>query len=202
MAYSDFTLEETIKRFSLSQAFSSLFIDLSYPEISPWLHETLATSLRLALPSGNEKARSEFAIAPILLEIEKAFSKEIFIFSGKNLDVDRNLGLHGECDFILSRGTVPLIIQAPILGIVEAKKDDIDGGIGQCAAQMVGAQRFNQRHEQKKSCTYGCVTSGEIWQFLKLSGELLTIDSDRYYINQVEKIVGCLRAIVEEALEN
>ncbi len=202
MAYRDFTLEAVIENFSLSQEFLPLFAHLAPRDVSPWLQETLATSLRLALPSGNEKARSEFAIAPILLEVERNFPTEIFIFSGKSLDVDRSLGLWGECDFIIGRGNWPLAIQAPILAIVEAKKDDIEQGLGQCAAQMLGAQMFNQKHGRHFSRTYGCVTSGEIWQFLKLEEKVLTMDSDRYYIHQVEKIVGCLRAIVEEALAN
>ncbi|NJK35753.1 MAG: hypothetical protein HC919_12865 [Oscillatoriales cyanobacterium SM2_2_1] len=46
------------------------------------------------------------------------------------------------------------------------------------------------------------MTTGEDWQFMKLEDRVVHIDCDRYYINQVEKIVGCLRAIVEEALAN
>ena len=36
-------------------------------------------------------------------------------------------------------------IQAPVHTIVEAKKEDINGGIAQCIAEMVAAQIFNER---------------------------------------------------------
>lgn len=31
---------------------------------------------------------------------------------------------------------------------------------------------------------------------LKLVGQVVSIDSDRYYINEIEKIIGCLQAIL------
>lgn len=39
---------------------------------------------------------------------------------------------------------------------------------------------------------YGCVTTGEDWQFLKLEQNIITFDNKRYYINEVEKILGVL----------
>ncbi len=200
MAYKDFTLEQVTTQFGLTQEFLPLFRGIKTFEPSPWLQETLSLSLRLALPSGNEKARSEFIIAPILLELERSYPNDIFIFSGKNLDVERNQGLVGECDFIISQGNIPLFMQLPILGIVEAKKDDINGGLGQCVAQMYGAQLFNKNHKSSLTIIYGCVTSGEIWQFLKLEENILTIDLDRYYINRVADIISCLRTVVEQAI--
>jgi hypothetical protein len=40
------------------------------------------------------------------------------------------------------------------------------------------------------------VTTGERWQFLKLFGQVVSIDSDRYYINEIERIIGCLQSIL------
>jgi hypothetical protein len=34
-----------------------------------------------------------------------------------------------------------------------------------------------------RKAVYGCVTTGEAWQFLKLSQAIATIDSERYYID-------------------
>ncbi|MGH9853629.1 MAG: hypothetical protein ACREBD_27635, partial [Blastocatellia bacterium] len=83
-------------------------------------------------------------------------------------------------------------IQAPVLVMVEAKKNDIEEGLGQCAAEMVAAQIFNQRERQDSRIIYGCVTTGETWQFLQLEGTRLTIDKARYFIVNVEKILGIL----------
>ncbi len=163
-----------------------------------WLPETLARGLPLALVS--EKARSEFIIAPILLALRELSNNQVAIYSGQRLDGDLQQGLVGECDFIVTN-TPPLpIIQSPIISIVEAKKNDIESSLGQCAAQLVGAQRFNQRHGTNITLIYGCITTGEVWQFLKLDSDHLTIDRDRYYINEMNVILGILWTIVAHYL--
>jgi len=164
--------------------------------MSDWLKETLDTGLYLALASSSEKARSEFIVVPILFEIHKKNDRKFAIYSGETFDVDKEKGLSGECDFILSKGELCHTVQAPVLALVEAKKKDMGKGIGQCAAQMVGAQIFNTREENKTDSVFGCVTTGEDWQFLKLSGDTLFIDSIRYYIDNVEKILGVLQAVI------
>jgi hypothetical protein len=124
MAYSDFTMQSVKKMFPHSGAL----------EPSGWLQETLTLSVKLALSSSSKKARSEFIIAPILLELERRNEDKFAIFSGERLDVDNEHGLKGECDFILSKGPVSSTIQVPIFALVEAKKNDIKEGLGQCIA--------------------------------------------------------------------
>ena len=194
MAYTDFTLETVPDLFHLVVEQMTLFPNPIATTAPQWLGETLARGSPLALVS--EKARSEFIIAPILLALRELSNNQVTIYSGQRLEGDVQQGLVGECDFIITN-TPPLpIIQSPIISIVEAKKNDIASGLGQCAAQLVGAQRFNQRHSTDIDLIYGCVTTGEVWQFLKLDGDRLTIDSDRYYINQMNIILGLLWTIV------
>lgn len=201
MAYGDFSFEAVMQKFNLYQKSISLFAQSESATISEWLQKSLTYGKKLALSSGNEKARSEFIIAPIMIEIEQLFGNQFAIYSGKNLDADKENGLSGECDFIISRGEQTFTIQSPILAIVEAKKADIELGLGQCVAQMVGANIINERQEDG-GVIYGCVTTGEDWQFMKLEDRIVYIDSDRYYINQVEKIVGCLQSILNLSLNN
>jgi hypothetical protein len=56
--------------------------------------------------------------------------------------------------------------------VIEAKKDDISSGLGQCAATMVAAQRFNESTQVVR----GAVTTGTVWRFLELRGDRLAID--------------------------
>ncbi len=44
---------------------------------------------------------------------------------------------------------------------------------------------------------HGCVTSGEVWQFLRLDGIRYTQDEDRYYLHDLSKILGILGAIMK-----
>ena len=115
--------------------------------------------MQLALVS--EKARSEFLVAPILLAARELTGNALAIYSGQRLDVDPAKGLLGECDFILARTDPVPRLRAPLLTVVEAKKNDIEGGLGQCVAQMVAARLFNERAGDTTTRVFGCVTTGE-----------------------------------------
>ena len=118
------------------------------------------------------------------------------IYSGQRLDVDPSLGLVGECDFILA-ATSPLpALRPPLMIIVEAKKHDIEGGVWQCLAQMVGARIFNERAGRPPAPVYGCVTNGENWQFLRLVEQVAEIDVRRYYIDNVGGILSVFLRIL------
>jgi hypothetical protein len=197
MPYSDFTLEKVKKAFNLTEKRVRLFENVTKIESSDWLKETFDVTLELALSSSSEKARSEFIVVPILVEMEKRNKKAFAIYSGNRLDVNEEKGLNGECDFILSRGPVASTIQAPIFSLVEAKKNDIQAGLGQCIAQMVGANLFNQKEENGISSIYGCVTTGENWQFLQLENDIIFMDINRYYINDVNTLLGIFQKIID-----
>jgi hypothetical protein len=85
---------------------------------------------------------------------------------------------------------------APLLTIVEAKKNDIESCIGQCVAQMVGARLFNDRAGKQSPEMSGCVTTGETWQFPRLQGTVVGIDWRRLYLNDVQDILAALLAVV------
>jgi len=94
-------------------------------------------------------------------------------------------------------------ITAPIVVIVEAKNENLKGALGQCAAEMVAAQLFNEREGHPIPTLFGVATTGSLWQFLKLRGKTLTIDRREYHIERVAKIVGILMWMIrtgEEAL--
>ncbi len=200
MAFTDFTLDMLRVSFGISIRQEPLFTHVVPLAIPTWLKETLDRGMPLAL--GSEKARSEFIIAPILLALRDLNHNQITIYSGQRLEGDPAVGLVGECDFLVTP-TPPLpIIQAPIMSVVEAKKNDIESGLGQCAAQMLGAQRYNMRDSTGIETIYGCVTTGEVWQLLKLDELLLLIDTRRYYINELELILGAFQAMIQPFLPN
>ncbi len=197
MSYGDYTLDAALQTFHLSVAQVPLFGDVRPVEPSEWLVETLRKGKTLALFS--EKSRSEFIVAPMLLTCRDLAGDACFVYSGVRLDVDAAKGLRGECDFILARTAPSPALRAPLLVVVEAKKNDIEEGLGQCVAQMVGARLFNERHGQPSERIYGCVTTGESWQFLRLVDATLSADTDRYYISEPGKILAVLLRIMRGA---
>src|SRR5262249_56145391 len=103
--------------------------------------------------------------------------------AGQGVDGDPEKGPVGECDFILSATEPVLPLQAPIATVVEAKKNDIEGGLGQCIAQMVAADRFNRSAGRANLPVFGCVTTGEAWQFARLAGPESLLQRRRSYID-------------------
>ena len=131
-------------------------------------------------------------IAPILAEARRLLNKRVSLFSGNDFTVDPERGLQGFCDYIISGSPEQLFISAPVITIFEAKKEDIIGGLGQCAAAMVAAQCFNQNHGSEVDRIYGAVTTGTNWKFLILQETTLYIDPTEYYIKEVDKILVIL----------
>lgn len=200
MVYRDFSLARIKKDFALIEQKNRLFPDSKPVKPSEWLNQALEIGLELALSSSSEKARSEFIIAPILIEMERRMKKQFAIYSGECLDVDYEKGLVGECDFILAKGIMGYELQPPIFGLVEAQKNDINSGLGQCIAQMLGVQCFNQQEQTGVETVFGCVTTGEDWQFLQLTENRITLDTQRYYINDLEHILGVFQTILDNYL--
>ncbi|ALF54926.1 hypothetical protein ACX27_22235 [Nostoc piscinale CENA21] len=193
MPYSDFTIRKVKQTFGINTIEGEKFL----PEIKPiaasdTLSNFLAESLPLAIATGSEKARSEFIISPVLLEVRKILQRKISLFSGADFTVVPALGLTGVCDFLLSRSPEQLEIEAPAVVIIEAKKADLNSGIGQCIAEMIAAQKFNEINNQAISTIYGSVTNGTAWRFLQLTEQNVTIDLTDYPLPPVDVILGIL----------
>lgn len=193
MAYSDFTLAKAKNALNLSlDEQRNLFQDVVGIEPSSLLRQTLDENLVLATAIGSEKARSEFLIAPILSEVRRQLNFQIGLFSGTEFNVDPAQGLIGFCDFILTATPEQYFLSTPVVTVVEAKNENIIGGLGQCAATMVAAQIFNFRAENDVGAIYGAVTTGTTWKFLILEQTVLRIDPIEYHISQVDKILAIL----------
>ena len=193
MAYSDFTLKKVKTTFNLKTIENiSLFTDIQGLEVSEYLNTTLARNVPLALSINTEKARSELIIINILVEVKDMLAEEISLFSGVDFTVDKEQGLNGFCDYILSNSPEQLYIDTPLVTIVEAKNENIISGLGQCIAEMYAARLYNEREDIHLPCLYGAVTSGDEWKFLKLTEHTAYIDKDHYYLADIAKIIGIL----------
>lgn len=198
MPYSQFSVEQIKTNFGITFTRRvGLFADIPEIEPSHFLQETLQFNLPLALEINSEKARSELIVAPILVEIKKRLPERMSLFSGREFNVDPARGLSGYCDFLISRSPEQLVIESPVIALVEAKNDNIQSGLGECMAETIAAQIFNQRQENDIQTIYGVVTTGSIWKFFKLEGIAIEIDTDEYFINNVAKILGILINFIE-----
>jgi hypothetical protein len=201
MAYNAFTLSEVRERFGLAlREADDLFAEVAPVTITPWLREAMDQFAPIALALSTEKARSEMIIAPILLEIRRKFSEDISLFSGIEFNVDSSQGLIGFCDFMFSLSSTHFSLEAPVIAIVEAKNENLKGGFGQCAAEMIASRIFNQKNSNFNGEIYGIVTTGSAWKFLVLRENTIWVDLKEYYLDQVETIVGILSKMVDSSL--
>jgi hypothetical protein len=199
MPYSEFTLTKVKADFYLEvDETHDLFSTVTKIFPSQALTEILMECVPLATKINTEKARSEMIITPVLLEVRRQLHYQISLFSGSEFNVNPELGLSGFCDYILSSDREQIDITAPIVTIIEAKKENLIGAIGQCLAAMVAAQIFNERANNQVPIMYGAVTTGTTWRFLTLEARKVRIDSQEYYINQVDKILGILIKLVQK----
>ena len=199
MAYSNFTLETVRNTFQL-ETDEAADISSEIEPIVPSEHLTtaLAKKVPLALAIGTEKASSELIVTDILVELREKFEKRISFFSGIDFSVDVEKGLTGVCDFLVSLSPVQFYLEAPIIILVEAKRENPVSGFGQCIAEMVAAQHFNTQKGNVIPVIYGASTTGTVWQFLKLEGQQLYIDREPYSIRECAKILGILASMVEQ----
>jgi hypothetical protein len=122
---------------------------------------------------------------------------QISLFSGVDFSVDASEGLNGRCDYIISKAREQLTISAPVVMLVEAKNENMIGGIPQCLAEMIAAQRFNQTRHNPIAVMHGVVTTGSLWRFLKLDDTRRAfVDLKEYHIQNLSQIMGILEEIV------
>ncbi|MEG3984308.1 hypothetical protein QUA08_26455 [Microcoleus sp. T3B2] len=199
MSYSEFSLDKAVKTFKLiTSERVNLFAETAEIEGSNILTQTLQYNVPLALAMNTEKARSELIIAPILLELRRQLQDKISLFSGTEFNIAPELGLNGICDFLISKDPELLFIRSPVVALVEAKKENINSGLGQCVAEMVAAKLFNEQEGNNIGTIYGVVTSGNIWKFLKLEAQVISIDAVEYYLQNLPKILGILVSFIPD----
>jgi len=200
MAYGDFSLPTLLQKFSLeTEEREDYFASTSPIELSQDMLDRIKRQAARAIAVSTEKARSEFIIAPLLLEALEHTDQVVSFFSGIELSPAPELGLNGVCDFLFSLSPSQILMTAPIVAIVEAKNDNVRFGFEQCIAEMVASQIYNQQKKSSLSTYYGVSTTGTNWIFMRLVGQTIFIDRTEYYISDPEKLVGIVVRMLEEA---
>ena len=194
MGYSKFKKLKTVtKKFGLDAQKVSLFDDVALVTPSIWLVETLNKAK--FIPLTNEKNKSERIVSPILVEIAESYQNLVTLFSGEELDVNKDNDLSGECDFFFVLAPRKPYIETPIISLVEAKDEDMEWGTAQCAAQLYGAKLYNQMEGKHIPVLYGCATDGVEWQFLRFENDVFLIDNKVY--TDLKEILGVWHYIIQ-----
>ena len=197
MAFSDFDLRTVLERVGLMEVRD---VDL-FAGVAPLEPTRFMRRLAGRVPGGvgvnTEKAqRIRHRAAPG--RSASAGRGEANVLPGVMLDVDRERGLCGFCDFLISGSAEYYYLRGPLAVVVEARAGGPDRGPGPVRGVDGRRALFNDRDGTPIPAVYGCVTSGSIWRFLKLAGDQLSIDRQEYYLRDANKIVGILVHIMAQ----
>ncbi len=197
MAYSDFTFTKIKKLYQIEQIEAYLFdISVIIP-ITPSARLVEDLEDTKTMPLYTEKSKSEIIIYPIIRELKKK-NPSITVFSGYSLNIEGHKELNGNPDFIISAKQGIAEPRSPIFCLFESKNKAPDEGFAQCAAEMYAARLFNQQNNEPYETIYGAVTNAYDWVFLKLEGNTVFIDKERYFINELPKLLGILQFIINQ----
>jgi hypothetical protein len=176
MGYSNFKkLQQVTEKFGLDSYTKNLFEAINPVQPSSWLLQSI--EMAYIAPPTNEKSKSERLVSPVLLEVYQQYGEKISFFSGESIDINPQDDLSGPCDFFFALHPPTLYLQRPVISIAQAKDEDLEWGIAQCAAQMYAAHQFNIQHgDHFLPVLYGCATDGTAWHFLKFENNSIIID--------------------------
>jgi hypothetical protein len=193
--------KKAFSRFKLDEAYRLLKLK----HLTPWQLEFTAITASAAFQLHQERMqvfdlqRSEegkkILIDAILIEAIQSF-KRLKIWKGMSLESEV---AHGAADYLVTENLG--YFEAPLLCVIEAKKDDFEQGLAQCLVELQACQQTN--HAIARSIdVFGIVTNGSTWQFYKSmpSGEVY--ESLPYAVSELSSILGILHILFQQCEQN
>ncbi len=169
-------------------------------EISLVIGELFLQRLELVLTEGvvfnSEYAICENIISPILIEIWQHYRHQLLVWSHQPLNYNEKLS--GIPDYIVAKRSPKgkIVFDQPYLILVEAKKDNFDEGWGQCLAELIAAQKLNNKPEME---LFGIVSNGKFWEFGQLKNDSFTKNIKLYSISNVEELLAAINYIFKQS---
>ena len=107
--------------------------------------------------------------------------------------------LTGYVDYLIARKRA--YMSTPLLCVVEAKRDDFEQGLAQCAVAMY-ACAWNNANEGNRITVYGIVSNGDAWQFYKREAEGAFYQTLPYAMMDAPAILGALDHVFAHCEKN
>jgi hypothetical protein len=202
MAFSEYygyTINQLREVFNVVVKHDDLFATLKhsekkYADLQSRLNNSI---LRIkSVTADNEATRKGLLVTPVVSEA--CFIYDLGIFIEKELSVPKDKTpelphqLNGNCDYAISMDIFDFT--CPVISVIEAKPSELSKGIGQCLSELIATLKIFP--DQNK--VYGIITDGEIWEFMLLKENTLTLDDKNYHVSHVTDIIDRIEHIVEQ----
>ncbi len=141
----------------------------------------------------SEASVCENLVYPMHREVWKPHRDALTLWSQEPLVLDADLS--GVPDYVVSRRSPlgPFVPDQPFFPVVEAKRDDVVRGWGQCLAAMRAAQKLSGLRD---GTFFGATASGRAWEFGQISGDRFTQDPRPFPSAEVERVASALNFVV------
>ena len=175
---------------------SSEFIP-ELPEIT--IQDYLQKDIKLNIETyrSNEFFACEALVSPILRYVwHNMYLRDMNMWTHQSIKYDEDLS--GVPDFMFTHLDQKQyeVMSYPIITTVEAKADNFVEGWAQCIAQMLACQKLNTN---PNVVILGIVTTGKLWEFAKLEGNICTKNPSAYGITELAKLITILDYLLGEA---
>ena len=195
MAFTSFSsLSQVIKKYQIKYV-EELFPAFEIRKAPEVLQEDISFTLQNVAYNISEPAICENLIYPILKAAWRPFSKELAIWSHQPIYFTEELS--GIPDYLISRRSElgKIVLDYPLLAVVEAKKDDFKAGWAQCGSEMYAIQQLNKEPNQR---VFGIVSNGDRWQLGKLKSNLFTRNQRFYTIQELDKLFAAINYVFKQ----
>ena len=182
-----------LQEFQITYTEEDFIVETEF-DISDYFREDLQITMADGMVDNSEFAICENLIYPVLKEVWKSYRTQFILWSHQALSYDENLS--GFPEYILAKKS-PLgkfVFDKPFFVLIEAKQDNFEAGWAQCMAEMVAAQRLNEKPDQD---VFGIVSNGGVWQFGKLNKNCFTRDRMFYTIQDLDKLFAAVNWIFD-----
>ena len=197
MAFTSFSsLSQVIKKYQIKYV-EELFHAFKIRKASEVLQQDITFTLQNVAYDISESAICENLIYPISKAAWRPFSKELAIWSHQPIAFAEELS--GIPDYLISRRLElgKIVLDYPLLAVVEVKKNDFKAGWAQCGSEMYAIQQLNKEPNQR---VFGIVSNGETWEFAQLMQNTFTLFTQRYDIQELDVLYSALETVYQFSL--
>ncbi len=147
----------------------------------------------------SEAAIRETILFPILKEVWKRYDQTLMLWANKSISFSKELS--GMPDYVVAKQSHlgKIVFGKPLLAVVEAKKDDFEGGWAQCLLEMYTIQKINNNPDIP---TFGIVSNGDNWQFGKLENNQFSENTRHAFLQEMDNLFSILVFFFESCNQN
>ncbi|MDZ7933535.1 MAG: hypothetical protein U5M51_00865 [Emticicia sp.] len=187
-------IDDVVDYFQLSFQKENFLVDTKQEKMPDFLKSELDYILTNIPYKVSEAAIRENILYPILKEVFKKYDDTLMLWANKSISFSKELS--GMPDYILAKQSErgKIIFGKPLLAVVEAKKDDFEGGWAQCLLEMYTIQKINGKPEIP---VFGIVSNGDNWEFGKLDNDVFIQIENFYTILELDTFFSALSTFFE-----